>query len=107
MTELIRALIDTTALRHNLEVLRLAAGGAKVMAVVKANAYGHGLTQVAQALRAYERDSQAGTVLARDNPAQGNQLRLTDDQHASIERILRRHPVIKGNDFQPPNLLRL
>ncbi|MBK6597478.1 MAG: alanine racemase [Proteobacteria bacterium] len=42
--------MDTTALRHNLEVLRLAAGGAKVMAVVKANAYGHGLTQVAQAL---------------------------------------------------------
>ncbi len=50
MTRLIRAVIDTTALRNNLKVLRAAAGGAKVMAVVKANAYGHGVVPVAQAL---------------------------------------------------------
>jgi alanine racemase len=47
---LIRAVIDTRALRHNLEVIRARAGHARVMAVVKANAYGHGLTTTAQAL---------------------------------------------------------
>ena len=50
MSGLIRALIDTRALRHNLEVIRSRAGAARVMAVVKANAYGHGLTVTAQAL---------------------------------------------------------
>jgi len=47
---LIRAVIDTRALRHNLEVIRQRAGRARVMAVVKANAYGHGLTTTALAL---------------------------------------------------------
>ncbi|HPF25961.1 MAG TPA: alanine racemase [Steroidobacteraceae bacterium] len=50
MTRLIRAIVDTAALRNNLNVLRTAAGGAKVMAVVKANAYGHGVVPVAAAL---------------------------------------------------------
>lgn len=44
------ARIDLDALRHNLAVARAAAPGRKVMAVVKANAYGHGLVRVAQAL---------------------------------------------------------
>lgn len=47
---LIRALIDTHALRHNLGTLRAYAPGAKIMAVVKANAYGHGLVSTALAL---------------------------------------------------------
>lgn len=50
MSRLIRAVIDTEALRHNLETIRERAHGAKVMAVVKANAYGHGLVQTALAL---------------------------------------------------------
>jgi alanine racemase len=50
MTRPARALIDLQALRHNLSRAREAASGAKVMAVVKANAYGHGLLSVAQAL---------------------------------------------------------
>ena len=50
MSGLIRALIDTRALRHNLGVIRTRCGEARVMAVVKANAYGHGLTPTAQAL---------------------------------------------------------
>ena len=37
------ATIDIDALRHNLSVVRRHAGGRKVWAVVKANAYGHGL----------------------------------------------------------------
>ncbi len=47
MTRLIRALIDTAALRHNLGTIRAYAPGAKVMAVIKANAYGHGLVSTA------------------------------------------------------------
>ncbi len=50
MSRLIRAVIDGGALRHNLEVIRARAPGARVMAVVKANAYGHGLVQTALAL---------------------------------------------------------
>lgn len=45
-----KALIDTAALRHNLGVVRARAGGARVMAVIKANAYGHGLVPAARAL---------------------------------------------------------
>jgi len=44
------ARIHMDALRHNLARIRSAAPGAKVMAVVKADGYGHGLERVAQAL---------------------------------------------------------
>ncbi len=50
MKRLLRALIDTAALRHNLGTIRAYAPGSKVMAVVKANAYGHGLVSTALAL---------------------------------------------------------
>jgi alanine racemase len=45
-----RALLDPQALRHNLEVARQCAPRARIMAVVKANAYGHGLVWVANTL---------------------------------------------------------
>jgi alanine racemase len=51
LSRLIRALIDTQALRHNLDVVRARANGARVIAVVKANAYGHGLASAALALQ--------------------------------------------------------
>jgi alanine racemase len=44
--------IDTGALRHNLEVIRRLAPKSRVMAVIKANAYGHGLIAAARALDA-------------------------------------------------------
>jgi alanine racemase len=50
LIRLIRAWVDTAALRHNLGTIRAYAPGAKVMAVVKANAYGHGLVATASAL---------------------------------------------------------
>jgi alanine racemase len=50
VSRLIRAAIDTRALRHNLGVIRERARRARVMAVVKANAYGHGLVPTALAL---------------------------------------------------------
>ena len=46
------ARISAGALRHNLAVARAAAGRARLWAVVKANAYGHGLLETADALRA-------------------------------------------------------
>ncbi len=59
-------------------------------------------TQIEKALRAYERDSQAGTFLAREKPTEGNKLRLTEAQIESIRAILARHSVIKTSDFVAP-----
>jgi alanine racemase len=50
VSRLIRAVIDTGALRANLRALRGFAPQARVVAVVKANAYGHGLVHTALAL---------------------------------------------------------
>ena len=47
----ILATIHTAALQHNLARARLAAPDAKAWAVVKANAYGHGIEQVFEGLR--------------------------------------------------------
>ena len=47
----ISATIDLGALRHNLAVAQRCAPAAHVIAVVKANAYGHGLERAARALR--------------------------------------------------------
>ena len=43
------ALVDLSAIEHNVRVLREHAGSAQVMAVVKANGYGHGAAPVARA----------------------------------------------------------
>jgi alanine racemase len=45
-----RAIISGAALRHNLGVVRRRAPRSKVMAVIKANAYGHGVIPAARAL---------------------------------------------------------
>jgi alanine racemase len=42
--------LDLSALEHNFSTLRACAPGAKIMAVVKANAYGHGLVRIAKHL---------------------------------------------------------
>jgi alanine racemase len=47
----IQATIHSDSLRANLHTLRTASGDAKVWAVVKANAYGHGIERVFDALR--------------------------------------------------------
>jgi alanine racemase len=52
MSRPIRAVIDLTALRHNFHVARRQVGAARLWAVVKANAYGHGLGSAVAALRA-------------------------------------------------------
>ncbi len=50
MRRVARALIDLQALRHNLARVRSLAPASRVMAVIKADAYGHGMLSVAQAL---------------------------------------------------------
>jgi alanine racemase len=42
--------IDRSALRHNVKIVRERVGSAEIVAVVKANAYGHGLIGVAEIL---------------------------------------------------------
>ncbi len=51
MTRPVRARIDLSALQHNLERVRTVAPDSHIMAVVKANGYGHGLVPVAEALQ--------------------------------------------------------
>ena len=46
------ALIDLAAARHNLNCAKAAAPASKVIAVIKANAYGHGMLRIARALEA-------------------------------------------------------
>src|SRR3972149_986792 len=46
----ISASISRQALRHNLEVAKRHADGARIWAVVKANAYGHGIRRTVAAL---------------------------------------------------------
>src|SRR5438105_14207584 len=44
-----RAVVDLSAIKHNVRLLRAAVGpGVRLMAVVKANAYGHGAVPVAR-----------------------------------------------------------
>jgi alanine racemase len=45
-----RAIIDLAALRHNYRYLKQLAGASRVIAVLKADAYGHGANEVATAL---------------------------------------------------------
>jgi alanine racemase len=50
MTRPAQARINLRALQHNFSHVKQAAPGRQVMAIIKANAYGHGLISVAQAL---------------------------------------------------------
>jgi len=54
MTRPILARIDLSALKHNLGVLRACAPQSRALAVIKANAYGHGMLRVAGALAGAE-----------------------------------------------------
>ena len=50
MSRVTRALIDLSALRHNLTIVQQHCPDAKVLCVIKADAYGHGMSQIARAL---------------------------------------------------------
>ena len=51
MTRPARVIIDLAALRHNYSRVQQLASGSRVVAVVKADAYGHGIVRVARALQ--------------------------------------------------------
>lgn len=51
MTRATRATINLAACRHNLKVAQHHSAGAKQLCVIKANAYGHGMVPIAQALQ--------------------------------------------------------
>ena len=50
MTRPTRVIIDPRAAAHNLSLARRAAPSCRVMAVIKADAYGHGICRMARAL---------------------------------------------------------
>ena len=60
MTRPARALIDIPALRHNFQQVRNSAPGRGILAVIKADAYGHGAARVARGL-----DERDGFAVAR------------------------------------------
>ena len=66
--------VDYGAIRHNVEVLKGLAGGAGVMAVVKADAYGHGLVETARAAR-----EGGASWLGVAQPGEALALRASDD----------------------------
>lgn len=53
----VTATIDLGAIQHNLRQVRRYAPGSKVMAAIKADAYGHGMVPVARALEAVQVDA--------------------------------------------------
>jgi len=66
MSRPLTARIDLAALAHNLGVVKAAAPHSRVLAVIKANGYGHGLLRVARGLRAAD----GFAVLSVDEAAQ-------------------------------------
>lgn len=85
------ATIHLDALRGNLARLRMLASEAKVMAVVKADGYGHGLERVARALAAADAFGVAAI-------ADGQRLRAAGDAHRVV--------VLSGPD-EPSDLAEL
>lgn len=51
MNSPVSAVIDLSALRHNIDRVRAITGNRKILAMVKANAYGHGAVRVSAALK--------------------------------------------------------
>ena len=97
MTRRPRATIRLDALRHNLQVARRAAPRARLMAVVKADAYGHGMVPVAEAI--------AGEVdaFAVASPGEGLALRA-----AGIDRpILVLHGALDADEVAAARAARL
>src|SRR4249919_4127635 len=77
------ATIHTDALRHNLSQVRHRAPGARVMAVVKADGYGHGLERVARALEGADAFGVAG---------------IADGQRLRAAGVSQRIVVLSGHD---------
>ncbi|HZM24533.1 MAG TPA: hypothetical protein VFC02_22490 [Anaerolineales bacterium] len=68
---------------------------------------GLALNSLQLGLRAYGRDSQEGTLLARENSREGNKRMLNEAQLRSVTAILQRHPVLNISDFNVPGTLQI
>ncbi|MCB0020791.1 MAG: hypothetical protein KDE09_23515 [Anaerolineales bacterium] len=62
---------------------------------------------IKRGLQAFSYDAQAGTLLGRENPLEGNKRVLRQEQIASIHAILKRHPTINDPDYIVPATLKL
>ena len=90
--------IDRANLRHNLKVVRKLARGAGIMAVVKANAYGHGLNETAAIF------SRGVEVFALASLAEALQLRTTEKTKPILllsAALPTEYPEIASNGFIP------
>lgn len=63
------------------------------------------LSGITQALQAFMRDSQEGTLLARDVAQTGNSVKLSDEHIAEIQAVLNHHPVIQTPNYLLPGTL--
>ncbi len=92
------ARIDTAALQHNLQRVREYAPSSKVLAVIKANGYGHGLATVANALNDADAfavgNIQEAIALRQINPTKPIVILQGASSQEELELCLR-------HDFQP------
>lgn len=90
MDRIPRVVIDLAALAHNLEVIREKAPGSRVMAVIKANAYGHGMVAIARALSAADALAVAriDEAVALRDAGVNNEIVLLEGLFASSEMAL-------------------
>ncbi len=105
MTRPSRVVIDKQALKHNLQRVRELAPNSKIMAIIKADAYGHGLVRVAQTLS----DADAFGVACLEEAEQlraaaiKNPIVLLEGPHKAIDlpRIVQLQlDVVIHNDLQ-------
>ena len=82
----VTATIDLAAIRHNLGVVRRIAPRSKVMAAVKADAYGHGAVEVARALEAGQVDALA--VACMEEAMQLREAHLLTTPIALLEGVI-------------------
>ncbi len=94
MTRPARVVINLSALRHNLAQVRHLAPASKIMAIIKADAYGHGITRVAKVLDKADAFGVACLEEARELRTAGIQQRIillegpyTADELSEIIRL--------------------
>ncbi|MGB1800642.1 MAG: alanine racemase, partial [Gammaproteobacteria bacterium] len=109
MTRPSRVVIDKQALIHNLQRVRELAPSAKVMAVIKADAYGHGIVRTAQTLKDADAFGVACLEEAEELRAAGitNRIVLLEGPHKAIDlnRIVElRLDIVIHNELQVENL---
>ena len=112
------ATIHTDALRHNLGVVRAKASASRVMAVVKADGYGHGLERVVHALQGADAFGVAALSDAERIRAAGlsqpvvllSGFDAPDDlpqlQRLNVEAVVHHHAQLEMLEQAPPELSR-